>query len=328
MFRALDEGAIRFLWVQASNPMVSLPNLSRYRAGAAKEDRFLVVSEVYPTPTTDVADVVLPSAMWVEQEGLFGNAERRIQHFEQMLDPPGDAMSDTWQLIEVARRLGYGDLFPWDYPSHIDGIWAEYAQFRAEPGNRLPPLAELRSRSGVMWPYVDGQSARWRYNTQHDPAADPNRGAYDFYGTPDRRARVWLRPYEPPAEAPDEEFPLWFGIGRVLEQSGTGSMTRRIPTLHRAMPAAYVEVNRQDALEMGVRDGEAVRLVSRRGAIELVARIDHRAQPPRGSLYAPAFDEARLVNRLTLDAYCPISAQPDYAKCAVRLERLGTRAGS
>jgi nitrate reductase NapA len=94
------------------------------------------------------------------------------------------------------------------------------------------------------------------------------------------------------------------------------------------MPAAYVELNREDAGEMGVQEGETVRLVSRRGAIEIVARIDYRAQPPRGHLFAPSFDEARPVNWLTLDAYCPISAQPDYAKCAVRLERIGSRAAS
>jgi nitrate reductase (cytochrome) len=324
MFRALDDGGIRFLWVQASNPMVSLPNLGRYRSAAAKEGRFLVVSEVYPTPTTDLADVVLPSAMWIEREGIFGSAERRIQHFEQMLAPPGEAMSDTWQLMEVARRLGFGDLFPWDQASHIEGIWAEYTRFRGEPAERLPPLSTLKDGPGVIWPYVDGQETRWRYNTSHDPAADQIHGAFDFYGTPDHRARIWLRPYEPPDEVPDAEFPFWFGVGRVLEQYGTGTLTRRIPTLHRAMPAAYVEVNREDALEMGIRGGETVRLVSRRGSLEMVARIDHRAQPPRGQLFAPSFDESRPVNQLTLDAYCPVSGQPDYGKCAVRLERLGS----
>ena len=117
MFRALDRGDIRFIWIQVTNPMVSLPKLSRYRDGAQKEDRFVVVSDVYPTPTTDVADVILPSAMWIEREGMFGNSERRTQHWEKMLEPPGDAMSDTWQIIEVARRLGYGDLLPLIVPT-------------------------------------------------------------------------------------------------------------------------------------------------------------------------------------------------------------------
>jgi nitrate reductase NapA len=123
MFRSLDRDDIRFMWIQVTNPMVTMPKLSRYRDGALKEGRFIVVSDVYPTPTTDIADVILPSAMWIEQEGMYGNSERRTQHFEQLLQPPGEAMSDTWQLIEVARRLGFQKQFPWPYETHIRDIW-------------------------------------------------------------------------------------------------------------------------------------------------------------------------------------------------------------
>jgi nitrate reductase NapA len=326
MFRALDRGEIRFLWVQVTNPMVTLPNLNRYRRGAEKDGRFIVVSDVYPTPTTDVADVVLPAAMWFEQEGLFGNSERRTQHFEKMVEPPGEAMSDAWQLIEVARRLGFEAHFPWDRASHIDAIWSEYTRFHDTPKHRMAPLSELRQRPGVMWPFVDGRETRWRYNTTHDPAADAAYGEFDFYGHPDHRAWIWLRPYEPPPEYPDDEYPFWLSTGRVLEHWHSGSMTRRIPTLHRAVPRAYVEVNRDDANEQGIRNGDTVRLVTRRGSMVIEARIDYRAQPPRGQVFVPFFDESRLVNELTLDAYCPISAQPDYKKCAVRLERVGPRA--
>ncbi len=323
MFRALDRGEIRFLWIQVTNPMVTMPNLRRYREGALKDDRFIVVSDVYPTPTTDVADVILPSAMWIEKEGLFGNSERRTQHFARMLEPPGEAMSDTWQIIEVARRLGYGDLFPWSEEDHIAGLWNEYIRFHDAPDHRMAPLEELKARPGIMWPYVDGVETRWRYNTAHDPAADPARGEYDFYGKPDHRAWIWLRPYEPPPEVPDDEYPYWLNTGRVLEHWHSGSMTRRIPTLHQAVPRAYVEIHPEDARDAGVRDGDRVRIVTRRGSMELQARIDYRARPTRGQLFVPFFDETLLINDLTLDAYCPISAQPDYKKCAVRLERVG-----
>ena len=323
MFRALDRGDIRFIWIQVTNPMVTLPDLNRYREGAEKDGRFIVVSDVYPTPTTEVADVVLPAAMWIEREGLFGNSERRTQHFDKMLDPPGDAMSDTWQMIEVARRLGYGDLFPWDQESHVEGIWTEYARFHDNPGHRMAPLSLLKERPGVMWPFVDGQETKWRFNTSLDPAGDQAYGAFDFYGKPDHRAWIWLRPYEAPPEWPDEEYPFWLDTGRVLEHWHTGSMTRRIPTLHQAVPHAYVEVHPADAEELGVRDGETVRLVSRRGSVELQARIDYRGRPPQGKVFVPFFDESILINELTLDAYCPISAQPDYKKCAVRVERIG-----
>jgi nitrate reductase NapA len=323
MFRALDRGEIRFLWIQVTNPMVSFPHLNRYRNACEKEGRFIVVSDVYPTPTTDIADVVLPAAMWIEGEGLFGNSERRTQHFAKMLEPPGDAMSDCWQLIEVARRLGHGELFPFTRENYVEGLYNEYIQFHDTPAHRMVPLAVLKQRSGAIWPFVDGREVKWRYNTRTDPAADPQYGEFDFYGNPDHRAWIWLRPYEPPPEVPDAEYPFWLNTGRVLEHWHTGSMTRRIPTLHRAVPHAYVEVNRQDAAELGIRNGEAIRLVTRRGAIELEARIDYRAQPTRGQVFVPFFDEGRLINELTLDAYCPISSQPDYKKCAVRVERIG-----
>jgi nitrate reductase NapA len=328
MFRALERGDIRFLWIQATNPMVSLPNLSRYRRAAAADDRFIVVSEAYPTPTTDLADVVLPAAMWIEREGVFGNVERRLQHFERMVAPPGDATSDAWQMIEVARRLGFSNLFPWEQSRHVEQIWEEYGRFHAEPQSALAPLSELRAQPGVMWPYVDGRETRWRYSTAHDPAADRGRGAVDFYGHPAQRAWIWLRPYEPPAEFPDRAYPFWLMTGAVLEQWGTGSMTQRIPTLHRSMPHAYVEMNREDAKALGIRNRETVRLVSRRGSLEIEARIDYRSQPPRGQLFVPSFDETLPVNRLTLDAYCPLSGQPDSSTCAVRVERLPARRGT
>jgi nitrate reductase NapA len=104
-------------------------------------------------------------------------------------------------------------------------------------------------------------------------------------------------------------------------------MTQRIPTLHHALPHAYVEMNPDDARDLGVRNRDTVRLVSRRGTVEMQARINYRSQPPRGQLFAPWFDENRPVNRLTLDACCPLSGQPDAASCAVRVERLNAGSG-
>jgi nitrate reductase NapA len=263
--------------------------------------------------------------MWIEREGLFANVERRIQHFAGMVTPPGDATSDAWLMIEVARRLGFTKLFPWDRDRHVEAIWEEYSRFHADPASALPPLAALRGQAGVRWPFVNGRETQWRYNTAHDPAADRARGDFDFYGHPDHRAWVWLRPYEPPAEFPDRDYPFWLTTGAVLEQWGTGSMTQRIPTLHRSLPHAYVEMNRQDADRLGIRNRERVRLVSRRGAIEIEARLDYRSQPAPGQVFVPSFDAGEPVNRLTLDAACPLSGQPDGRKCAIRVERLGGR---
>ncbi len=327
MFRALDRGDIRFLWIQATNPMASLPNLSRYRRAARQADRFVVVSEAYPTPTTDVADVVLPAAVWIEREGILANAERRVQHFAPMVTPPGDATSDAWLMIEVARRLGFSELFPWSKQRHVEQIWEEYRRFHEDSSSALPSFAELQSRPGVHWPYVDGRETRWRYNTALDSRADRARGAFDFYGHADGRAWIWLRPWEPPAESPDREYPFWLSTGPVLEHWGRGAVTQRIPVLHRSIPRAYVEMHRADAESLGIRNGDRVRLTSRRGTLDIEVRIDYRGQPPRGQLFVPTFDESRPVHLLTLDAQCPLSGQPAPASCAVRVTRPSSRAG-
>lgn len=319
MFRALNRGDIRFMWIQVTNPMVTMPKLTRYRDGAKKEDRFVVVSEIYPTPTSDVADVVLPSALWIEREGFFGNSERRTQHNDQIVPTPGEAMSNTWQIIEVARRLGFEKLFPWGQDTYIEDIWNEYIRFHDSPKHRMAPYNELKARSGIQWPFVDGLETKWRFNAKYDPAAEGD--DFHFYGKSDNRAWIWLRPYEPAAESPDSEFPFWLNTGRVLEHWHTGSMTRRVPILHKAVPAAYVEVHPDDASALGIVNGGQVRVSSRRGSVMMSASINGRGQPPKGMVFVPFFDESHLINEVTLDAFCPISKQPDYKKCAVKLER-------
>ena len=319
MFRALDRGDIMFMWIQVTNPMVTMPNLKRYRNGALKEGRFIVVSEIYPTPTYDIADVVLPSAMWIEREGFFGNSERRTQHWDQMVPPPGDAMCNTWQLIEVARRMGFNKQFPWSRETYIKDIWNEYIRFHDNPKHRMAPYTVLKERSGVQWPFVNGMETRWRYNSKYDPAAKGD--GFHFYGKPDNRAWIWLRPYEPAAESPDSEYPFWLNTGRVLEHWHTGSMTRRVPILHRAVPESYVEINPDDAAQLGITNGSKVKITSRRGEIIMKASINGRGNPPKGMVFVPFFDESYLINEVTLDAFCPISKQPDYKKCAVKVER-------
>lgn len=319
MFRALDRGEIRFLWIQVTNPMVTMPKLKRYREATQKEDRFIVVSDVYPTPTTDIADVILPSAMWIEREGMFGNSERRTQHFEKMLDAPGEAMSDTWQLIEVARRLGYEKLFPWTEENHIEEIWNEYTKFHHGPDHEMATYEMLQQNPGVIWPCPGGKETKWRYHGKYDPAAKGD--SFDFYGKPDGKAWIWIRPYEPAPEEPDSEYPFWLNTGRVLEHWHTGSMTRRVSVLHQAVPHSYVEINPDDARKLGIKQGDRVRLTSRRGSIVMPASVNERGVPPPGQVFVPFFDEGYLINELTLDSFCPISKQPDYKKCAVKVER-------
>lgn len=321
MFKALDRGEIKFMWIQVTNPMVTMPNLNRYREATKKKDRFIVVSDIYPTPTTDIADVILPSAMWIEREGMFGNSERRTQHFDQLLDPPGEAMSDTWQIIEVARRMGFKEQFPWSKEDHIEKIWAEYGLFHAGNKHGVAPYKVLKDNPGMRWPYVDGKETRWRYNSKYDPACDPSK-EYDFYGKPDHKAVIWARPFEEMPEPQDKSYPFLLSTGRVIEHWHSGSMTRRIPALHQAVPESYVELNPIDAKERKITNGDKVKIISRRGDIIMKAKINGRGKPQRGELFVPFFDESFLINNVTLDAYCPISKQPDYKKCAVKIEKV------
>jgi len=325
MFRAFSRGDLKALWVQVTNPWVSLPNLHRFERKPG-DGRFLVVSDIYPTPTTDCADLILPSAAWVEREGLFGNSERRTQQWHQLVDPPGEAREDALQIMQVAQRMGMGHLFPWleEKKNWHEAMYEEYRSFTVGVGKDLASYDQLEKTRGMRWPVVDGKETRYRYAAGHDPYVKKSDGVH-FYKAKKfgEKAAFWLRPYHPPAESPDEGFPFWLCTGRILEHWHTGSMTRRVQELHRAAPSAYVEVNRADALELGIQDGQEVRLVSRRGALTLPARIDGRGATPRGTLFVPFFDESIRINELTLDAMDNISKEPDYKKCAVRIETPG-----
>lgn len=322
MFRALSRGDVKAMWIQTTNPWVSLPNLNRFQRQPG-DGRFIVVSDIYPTPTTAVADLILPSAAWVEREGVFGNTERRTQQWEKMVDPPGEATEDAWQIMQVAKRMGYGHLFPWPEDDWHQAMYEEYRQFTLGMGKDLASYEQLQATRGLRWPVVDGKETRYRYAAGYDPYVKKSEGVHFYkakgYG---EKAAFWIRPYQPPAEQPDDEYPLWLTTGRVLEQWHTGSMTRRVKQLHQAVPEAYVEINPADAYELQIADGDRVRVVSRRGETTLPARLDGRGQVPRGLVFVPFFDEARLINRVTLDAMDNISKEPDFKKCAVRLEKV------
>ncbi len=174
----------------------------------------------------------------------------------------------------------------------------------------------------MLWPVVDGKETRYRYAAGIRSLREEGAGSALLQGQGLRReAAFWLRPYHPPAESPDEEYPFWLSTGRVLEHWHTGSMTRRVKQLHQAVPEAYVEMNRVDARELGLSSGQMVKVSSRRGELTLRVQSDGRGKPPRGSVFVPFFDEAKLVNLLTLDAMDNISKEPDYKKCAVRISR-------
>lgn len=322
MFRALDRGDIKVIWINTTNPFQTLPHAGRYRRGARKGgERFVIVSEVYPSETSRHADLILPSAMWVEKEGMFGNTERRSQHWFKMVEPPGQAKDDLWQIVELAGRLELGRLFEYGETPLHKALFEEYRKFGLGSGKDLAPYdVYAKVRGGLRWPVVDGRETRWRYREGFDPYVKKGEDVR-FYGQPDGRAVIWARPYEPPAEQPDAQYPFWLTTGRVLEHWHTGTITRRVPELHRAFPFAPVWINPEDAGLLGIKVGDRVRVRSRRGEVITKAQLDGRNTVPKGVVFVPFFDENVLINLVTLDAYDPISKQPDFKKCAVRIEK-------
>ncbi len=359
---ASEGGDISTIWVQVTNPGQTLPNRHKlFDPGVADPDKFLIVSDVYPTPTTAGADLILPSAMWVEKNGMFGNSERRTQQWFKMVEPPGQARDDVWQTIAVARRLydrgfpgmkdkdgrflfrfekeGGGEVPVWEWSRFRDvnvdrALFEEYRKFSRLKHKDLAPYDEYVKARGMRWPVVEQEDGTWRETRFRFAAFDDPYVAegqeFDFYHstTKDGRAQIWFHPYEAPPESPDEEYPLWLCTGRVLEHWHTASMTMRIEPLRRAMPNAYVEMHRDDARALSIQDGEVIRIETRRGELDLPVWIDGRGAPPAGTIFVPFFDEDRLVNDITLDEHDPFSKQPDYKKCAARVRRLPENVGA
>jgi nitrate reductase NapA len=168
---------------------------------------------------------------------------------------------------------------------------------------------------------VKGKETLWRYKEGSDPYVKAGTG-YQFYGFPDGKARIYALPYEPAAESPDNEFPFWLSTGRVLEHWHSGSMTRRVPELHKAVPNAVCYMHPDDAAALGVRRGSEVEISSRRGSMRTRVETRDRNKPPRGLVFVPWFDASQLINKVTLDATDPISFQTDFKKCAVKIVKV------
>jgi nitrate reductase (cytochrome) len=326
MFTGQGTGDIKCQYVMCTNPLHSLPNLNKYVPGFQKA--FTVVAEsFYPTETAKHADVVLPVAFWVEKEGVYTNAERRAQHMAKAIEPPAGVRWDGDVLIDFAKRLGYGQYFA--HYTGAESIWTEY--LKLTKGRTLDmsgmSYARLRRERGLRWPVPTEQhpSAGRRY-TREDPLFPADRAGNKrmfFYAKPDGKAVVFARPDVPPAEPTDAEFPVALTTNRILEHWHTRTMTRQNPQLERASPGAYVEINPEDARAWRIADKERVRLTTRRGTLDVEARVIDR--PGRGVVCIPFHWEDENPNYLAADYTDPISFEPDYKVAACRVEKI-TRA--
>ncbi len=411
ILRDIEDGKIKWSWVQVCNPWHDTANANHWIEAARKMDNFIVVSEVYPTVSAKVADLILPSAMIFEKWGAYGNAERRTHHWRQQVTPVGQAMPDLWQYIEFSKHFKLGEVWKawkinedltlpdvlaeaksmghgpeatlydvlfansearqYAWPDPVgDGflnteaagdsravagfggygffvqkyLWEEYRTFGVGHMHDLADFDTYHQNRGLRWPVVNGKETPWRFNTDYDPYARKlgDGKQFAFYGPalkalPEgdltgpgsggktslkNKAKIFFRPYMDPPEMPDEQYPLWLATGRVLEHWHTGTMTMRVPELHRAVPEALCYMNPQEATRLSIGNGDQVWLESRRGRVKVRVATRGRNRMPEGMVFVPFFDERVLINKVTLDATCPISKQVDFKKCAVKVYRV------
>ncbi|NJQ00348.1 molybdopterin oxidoreductase family protein [Streptomyces zingiberis] len=353
ILRHCEDGSVRFLWVTAANPAVSLPELHRVRSVLGQERLFLVVSDAFRTETAELADVVLPAAVWGEKTGCFTGADRTVHLSEKAADPPGEARPDFDVLLEYARRLDLrdrdgGPLPGWESP---EDAWRDFtALTRGRPCDQSALTYErLRATGGVRWPCTDAApEGTERLYTDHVFPTRP--GVCESYGhdlatgarrepaayraeDPGGRARLRAAHHLPPHEPVDGTYPFQLVTGRTAYHGQTRAWTGRVPELARAAPDVWVQLSAEDAGPLGVSDGDLVRVVSRRGEIEAPAVCDGVR---RGVVFVPYhygyWDQAepgrhtRAANEATGTEWDPVSKQPLPANSAVRVERIASAA--
>lgn len=347
IFRYCEQGSIEFLWISATNPAVSLPNLSRIREILRKPELLVIVQDLFLTETTEFADIVLPAATWGEKTGTFTSVDRTVHLSEKGIEPPGEARPDLDIFLDYARRMDLRDkdgdpLIKWHDPESAFEAWKDCSRGRPCDYTHLT-YAALRENNGQQWGgerlYTDGV-----FNTDPDYAEsyghDLKTGAAfsaDEYAAKQPRGRAFLHPsgYEPSPEVTSPDYPLLLTTGRTVYQFHTRTKTGRTPQLDAAAPDVWVELNATDAAGLGVAEGDWVRVESPRGAVEGRVRISGIRE---GVVFVPfhygswdrpdAGGPSRMANEMTITAWDPVSKQPIFKVAAVRVGKLRASDGS
>ena len=294
-------GTLKCMYIMGENPMLSDPDI-RHVEDALRNLEFLVVQDIFLTETGRLADVILPAACYAEKDGTQTNTERRVQRWRKAQDPPGDAKPDWQILCDLGKRMGYEREFAFENP---EAIFAEVT-------------AVTPSYHGMSYARLDPDGLHWPCPTaEHPGTAILHR---EKFATPDGLGVFSAIEWKPPAEVPDAEYPYVLTTGRVIWQWHTGTMTRRSWSLEKEAPIGWIEINPEDAKALGVRDGEVVRASTRRGSIDIPARVT--PEIIRGVMFIPFHYKEHPANMLTHNALDPIAKIPEFKACAVRVEKV------
>ncbi|MGW8401145.1 molybdopterin-dependent oxidoreductase [Streptomyces lydicus] len=336
MFRQMADGDIRACWIICTNPVASVANRRTVIEGLEAAE-FVVAQDVFAeTETNAYADVVLPAAMWAESEGVMVNSERNLTLARRAADPPGESWPD-WRIIaRIACEMGYEDAFGYE---SAEEIFEEIKRARnPRTGYDLRGVSYERLRgTPVQWPSAgaDGPDRNpVRYlndGVSQDPVVRPDGSRPRLaFPTASGRAAFFARPHLPAAELPDDDFPYVLNTGRLPHQWHTLTKTGKVGKLNRLDSGPFVEIHPEDAAALGITEGDAVEVASRRGRAVLPAVVTDRVRP--GSCFAPfhwndLFGEYLSVNAVTHDAVDPLSFQPGFKNCAVSLAKVAGEAG-
>jgi formate dehydrogenase alpha subunit len=298
IFDAAYNEKIKALYIIGENPLLSEPDITHAREALEKLE-FLVVQDIFPSETAELADVILPGVSFAEKDGTFTNTERRVQRVRKAIEPVGDAKPDWWITCQLGKRMGkrLGKGFDFSSPSQI-----------------MDEIASLTpSYGGISYKRLDGGGLQWPCPTKDHP------------GTPILHARQFSRgkgkfiplEYKPPLELPDKKYPLVLTTGRSLYHFHTGTMTRRVEGLN-VLKGEGVEINPDDAKALGIKDGETVKVISRRGEVKARAKLTEAS--PVGVVFMTFHFAESPANMLTNPAIDPVAKIPEYKVCAVRVE--------
>jgi anaerobic selenocysteine-containing dehydrogenase len=346
IFRLAEQRDVKMLWITATNPAVSLPELDRIRQIISDDEVFVVVQDIFLTETADLADVVLPAAAWGEKTGTFTNADRTVHISDKAVDPPGMARADLDIFLDYARRMDFRDtdgklLPPWTDAESAFEAWKQCSAGRPCDYTGLT-YAKLRDGSGIQWPC----------NSTHPDGTERLYGSGAFFAEPDYcesygkdvvtgdpvspetyrarnpagKAMIKSAPYLPATETPSTEFPYALVTGRTVYHFHTRTKTGRAQQLQAAAPDVWVEISKTDADRESIGNGDMVEVSTARGTITCPARIGTiRA----GVIFVPfhygywdipsGTDRRRAANELTRTDWDPASKQPTFKVAAASL---------